>query len=104
MATETGHGCSTSVEGDFFDVVRALMFGNSALEDERALGKAACPHRQWLYNDLVSAGADGMELYRGIQDYRAVNGDLCGPVLPEKVKSRNETAIRSTEPDRRSRN
>lgn len=67
------------VEGDFFDVVRALMFGNSALEETNefyASGESGLSAAQTrLYNDLVSAGADGMELYRGIQDYRAVNGD-----------------------------
>lgn len=67
------------VEGDFFDVVRALMFGNSALEETNefyASGDSGLSAAQTqLYNDLVAAGADGMELYRGIQDYRAAAGD-----------------------------
>ena len=67
------------VEGDFFDVVRALMFGNSALEETNAFyasGESGLSAAQTqLYNDLVHAGADSAELYRGIQDYRAVNRD-----------------------------
>lgn len=67
------------VEGDFFDVVRALMFGNSALEETNefyASGESGLSAAQTkLYEDLVAAGADGMELYRGIQDYRAASND-----------------------------
>lgn len=67
------------VEGDFFDVVRALMFGNSALEETNefyASGESGLSAVQTkLYEDLVAAGADRMELYRGIQDYRAASND-----------------------------
>ena len=67
------------VEGDFFNVVRALMFGNSALEETNefyASGESGLSAAQTkLYEDLVAAGADGMELYRGIQDYRAASND-----------------------------
>lgn len=67
------------VEGDFFDVVRALMFGNSALEETNefyASGESGLSAAQTkLYEDLVAAGADRMELYRGIQDYRAASND-----------------------------
>lgn len=67
------------VEGDFFDVVRALMFGNSALEETNAFyasGESGLSAVQTkLYEDLVAAGADRMELYRGIQDYRAASND-----------------------------
>lgn len=67
------------VEGDFFDVVRAAMFGNSALEETNefyASGESGLSAAQTkLYEDLVAAGADRMELYRGIQDYRGVNND-----------------------------
>lgn len=67
------------VEGDFFDVVRALMFGNSALEETNefyASGESGLSVAQTkLYEDLVAAGADRMELYRGIQDYRAASND-----------------------------
>ena len=67
------------VEGDFFNVVQALMFGNSALEETNefyASGESGLSAAQTkLYEDLVAAGADRMELYRGIQDYRATNND-----------------------------
>lgn len=67
------------VEGDFFNVVQALMFGNSALEETNefyASGESGLSAAQTkLYEDLVAAGADGMELYRGIQDYRAASND-----------------------------
>ena len=67
------------VEGDFFDVVRAAMFGNSALEETNefyASGESGLSAAQTkLYEDLVAAGADRMELYRGIQDYRAASND-----------------------------
>ena len=67
------------VEGDFFNVVQALMFGNSALEETNefyASGESGLSAEQTkLYEDLVAAGADGMELYRGIQDYRAASND-----------------------------
>lgn len=67
------------VEGDFFNVVRALMFGNSALEETNefyASGESGLSAAQTkLYEDLVAAGADGMELHRGIQDYRAASND-----------------------------
>ena len=67
------------MEGDFFDVVRAAMFGNSALEETNefyASGESGLSAAQTkLYEDLVAAGADRMELYRGIQDYRGVNND-----------------------------
>lgn len=67
------------VEGDFFNVVRALMFGNSALEETNkfyASGESGLSAAQTkLYEDLVAAGANGMELYRGIQDYRAASND-----------------------------
>lgn len=67
------------VEGDFFDVVRALMFGNSALEETNefyASGESGLSAAQTkLYEDLVAAGADRMELYRGIQDYRVASND-----------------------------
>lgn len=67
------------VEGDFFDVVRALMFGNSALEETNefyASGESGLSAAQTkLYEVLVAAGADRMELYRGIQDYRAASND-----------------------------
>lgn len=55
------------------------MFGNSALEETNefyASGDSGLSAAQTqLYNDLVAAGADGMELYRGIQDYRAAAGN-----------------------------
>lgn len=67
------------MEGDFFDVVRAAMFGNSALEETNefyASGESGLSAAQTkLYEDLVAAGADRMELYRGIQDYRAASND-----------------------------
>ena len=79
VATETGHGCSTR-----WREISSTWCGHSCSETPpwrrrtsfTPLGESGLSAAQTrLYNDLVSAGADGMELYRGIQDYRAVNGD-----------------------------
>lgn len=67
------------VEGDFFDVVRALMFGNSALEETNefyASGESGLSVNQTrLYQELVEGGGDRDELYRAFLDYRAIDGD-----------------------------
>ena len=67
------------VEGDFFDVVRALMFGNSALEETNefyASGESGLSVNQTrLYQELVEGGGDREELYRAFLDYRAIDGD-----------------------------
>ena len=67
------------VEGDFFDVVRALMFGNSALEETNAFyasGESGLSVNQTrLYQELVEGGGDREELYRAFLDYRAIDGD-----------------------------
>ena len=67
------------VEGDFFDVVRALMFGNSALEETNefyASGESGLSVNQTrLYQELVEGGGDREELYRAFLDYRAIDRD-----------------------------
>lgn len=67
------------VEGDFFDVVRAAMFGNSALEETNefyASGESGLSVNQTrLYQELVEGGGDREELYRAFLDYRAIDGD-----------------------------
>lgn len=67
------------VDDDIADWFKALLFGNSALSETDefyASGESGLSANQTrLYNELVDAGADPDEIYRAIQDWRAVSND-----------------------------
>lgn len=67
------------VDMDFANVVRALMFGNSALEETEAFyagdDQALTAKQTRLHDSLVDAGADSQEVYGAIQDWRKIDND-----------------------------
>lgn len=82
------------VEGNLLSTPQALLFGDSALAETSrfyASGESGLSVRQTqLYKELVEDGADSMEVYRGIQDYREVSGD---ETLPPLVRGKQERDV-----------
>ena len=81
------------VEGNLLSTPQALLFGDSALAETSrfyASGESGLSVRQTqLYKELVEDGADSMEVYRGIQDYREVSGDETLPPLDRGKQERD---------------
>lgn len=81
------------VEGNLLSTPQALLFGDSALAETSrfyASGESGLSARQTqLYKELVEDGADSMEVYRGIQDYREVSGDETLPPLDRGKQERD---------------
>ena len=67
------------VGGDFWDVVRATMFGNNGLPETRGFyasdDSALSKGQTALYDSLVAGGADRREVYRAMQDHRCIGAD-----------------------------
>gem|GEM_PF-3402781 len=67
------------IEGGFWDVVRAALFGNSGLDASRdfwASGLSSLTKKQTaLYESLVDGGADRMEMYDAIQEWRRIGSE-----------------------------
>lgn len=67
------------VEGTVGNVIKALLFGDSALSEKNAFyaseltGLSA--KQTQVYEILVSGGADASEVYNAIQEYRAADND-----------------------------
>lgn len=65
------------VENSMGNWIKALLFGRSALYESNAYyaaGNSSLSKSQTeMYNALISNGADRLEVYRTIMDYRAVN-------------------------------
>lgn len=67
------------VENNLGNWIKALLFGRSSLSESDAYyagdDSSLSQKQTEMYRELVRDGADGLTLYRAIQDYKAIAGD-----------------------------